>query len=47
MVSDMSGNLRAFPTKTQAEAFINGDSSYKVTKIPQKFKTYTVEEAPF
>lgn len=47
MVSDLSGPIRAFPTKMQAEAFISNDNSYVIRKIPQKVKTYIVEEAPF
>lgn len=47
MVSDMSGDLRAFPTKREAESWIKGDSSYVIRQIPKVIKTITVEEAPF
>ena len=47
MVGDMSGDIRAFPTKAQAEEFAGGDSSYSITYIPKKFQYIEVEEAPF
>lgn len=47
MVHDLSGPLRGFYTKAEAERFADGDSSYTVVHVPQTTKTLTVEEAPF
>ena len=47
MVFDISGPVRGFETKAQAEAFAQGDSSYQVKQIPKTYKQYEFEEAPF
>jgi len=48
MVMDENNeSLRGFHTKTQAKNFIGSDSSLSIKELPQKFKTYEVEEAPF
>jgi len=48
MVMDENNeSLRGFHTKAQAKNFIGSDSSLSIKELPQKFKTYEVEEAPF
>lgn len=47
MVSDLSGDIRAFPTKAQAEEWTGGDSSYVIRHIPKRFQYIKAEEAPF
>ena len=39
--------LRGFHTKAQAITFINGDKDLSIKELPQKYKTYEVEEALF
>jgi hypothetical protein len=39
--------LRGFHTKSQAQTFINNDKELSIKELPQKYKTYQVEEAPF
>ena len=40
-------SLRGFYTKSQAKTFIGGDQELSIKELPQKYKTYEVEEAPF
>ena len=47
MVADISGDIRGFATKREADAFAEGDSSYVVKQIPKTYKQYEFEEAPF
>jgi hypothetical protein len=46
MVYEGTEKLRGFWTKEDAEYFV-GNSNLTICKLPQKFKTYEVEEAPF
>jgi len=46
MVYEGNEKLRGFWTKEDAEYFV-GNSDLTIRKLPQKFKTYEVEEAPF
>lgn len=39
-------SLRGFHTKAQAITFIGGDQELSIKELPQKYKTYQVEEAP-
>lgn len=39
--------LRGFYTKAQAKTFIGIDTELTIKELPQKYKTYQVEEAPF
>lgn len=48
MVYDESNvALRGFYSKPQAQTFIGSDKDLTIKQLPQKFKTYEVEEAPF
>jgi hypothetical protein len=48
MVYDESNvALRGFYNKSQAQTFIGSDQELTIKQLPQKFKTYEVEEAPF
>jgi hypothetical protein len=46
MVYEGNEKLRGFWTKEDAKCFV-GNSDLTIRKLPQKFKTYEVEEAPF
>jgi len=46
MVYERTEKLRGFYTKEEAKYFI-GNSDLTIHTLPQKFKTYEVEEAPF
>ena len=47
MVYELDSPLRGFATKKEADEFASKDSDLRVKFIPQKYKTYEVEEAPF
>lgn len=39
--------LRGFYSNGQAKFFVGDDKTLTIKKLPQKYKTYQVEEAPF
>jgi hypothetical protein len=47
MVYENHSALRGFHTKQQAKTFVGNDKDLTIKELPQKFKTYQVEEAPF
>ena len=47
MVYDVLGAVRGFPTRAEAEKFVDGNDEYSIEVIPKKIKTIEVEEAPF
>ena len=48
MVYDECGEaLRGFHSKQEALHYVGNDTTLTIKKLPTKFKTYQVEEAPF
>jgi hypothetical protein len=47
MVYEDNEKVRGFYTKSEAQHFISNNTEMTIKKLPQKFKTYEVEEAPF
>ena len=39
--------LRGFYSNQQEQAFVGSNSNLTIKKLPKKYKTYQVEEAPF
>ena len=47
MVYEGAEKLRGFYTRSEAKYFVGNNKELSIVQLPQKFKTYEVEEAPF